>query len=117
MTTLSTIQYATIACIGTISAFLSLLGSIAIILKGKNKARNDPYHRFVLCLSFYDFVVSTIVILQPWVIPSDSGLPYPFGIGNDVSCTVARSLTVGGSFMVTFYNCYLSLLLFIDCQI
>ena len=117
MTTLSTIQYATIACIGTISAFLSLLGSIAIIIKGKNKARSDPYHRLVLCLSFYDFLVSTTVILQPWVIPSDSGLPYPFGIGNDVSCTVARSLTVGGSFMVTFYNCYLSLLLFIDCQI
>jgi hypothetical protein len=103
---LSVAQSVVLVSLSTTSATLSLFGSFTIIRYAQRRARKDLYHRLVLLLSVIDIIVSTTIILQPWLVPQEGG--YRWSFGNTRTCSML------GFFMrfplgVAFINCYLSL--------
>lgn len=71
----------------TFTSLLSIYGSVSIIvIIIKKKAWNYLFQRIVLGLSVADIVATTAAILQPFLVPSSTGLK--FAIGNQGTCTM-----------------------------
>lgn len=81
-------QYKTIVVMLAVSGTLSILGSGWIIAAVGRKAVTKPnakFERIMLGLSVADILGSTSSLLQPFLLPSYSQLP--FAIGNDATCS------------------------------
>ena len=71
-----------------------------------NGRHGDLYHRILVLLSSYDLILTSTLLLQPWLIPKENG--YPWSFGTTASCSMM------GFFMrftvaVAITNAYLSL--------
>ena len=99
-------QYLTLVSIGTVSASLSLLGSLSIVYVA-HKRLHEIYHRLVFLLSLSDTVVSLCVTLEPYLLPTHT--LYPMAVGNTASCSTIGFLVRASAMCVSLYNCYLSI--------
>ncbi|KAL7535193.1 hypothetical protein ACHAWF_005082 [Thalassiosira exigua] len=80
-----------------VSCFLSATGSLMIVSQVSRSPfnRSKPQQRLMLGLSISDFCTSTIWILTPLFMPSDSGAAW--AVGNQTTCNVQ-------GFIVTLFN-------------
>lgn len=105
---LTSAQYLVAFCAGCLSSGLSLLGSgtiVYLVLK-QSRLHETIYHRIVFGLSCMDLVVTVAVILQPFLLPSYTRLP--FASGQIATCDGVAFLLhyYLGSYI---YSCELSL--------
>jgi hypothetical protein len=99
-------QYLSLVTAGIFSCLLSLFGSctiIFLILQSEHRT-GEVYHRLVFGMSISDLFFTSGLLLQPFLMPSETG--FPFAIGNQTTCNIMGFIA---PFFVTSY-CYSSFL-------
>jgi len=81
-----------------ISGFLSALGSYFVVSDIARKVwhgkATDPYQRFMVGLSLYDIIFSSMFFLGAWLTPKETG--WLWAVGNTASCTSEGFLFIFG---------------------
>ena len=96
---------------GSISAFLSLVGSGCIVVMASRKLKKSIMDRFLFALSISDMISSTGNLLMQWLIPFSLNLAG--AIGNHASCSATGFLLMTGNIAGCIFNSYLSCYFFL----
>jgi len=102
-------QQIALKVLGISSGSLSLIGSCTIAFKILRdlalKRYMTPYDRIILGLSTCDILSSISFIIQPFLLPSETGLAWAFG--STATCEAAGALSLSLPWAI-WYNCILS---------
>lgn len=105
MSELSTGKYAALICCLLVSSLLSIAGSGTIVRIAHMKL-SSTYQRFLFMLSLSDIISSLFLLLNPFLVPKDSG--YSWAAGSDKTCAFVGFFFVFGALQVSLYNSFLS---------
>jgi hypothetical protein len=90
--TLTDTQQKVLNLLPFLSASLSIGASSTIICLVCRSGFDTPYKRILFGLSFYDIVFSTVITLQPFLLPAATSTRL-WASGNDATCTVLGALS------------------------
>lgn len=106
-------QYATLVIVTALSAFLSVLGSVAVTRIAYLKM-TSTYQRFLFMLSLTDILNSIFLLFHQLVLPESPD--FYWAVGNTKTCSMAGFFLIFGSLSVAMYSCYLSLYFYLSIQ-
>lgn len=100
-------RYIPLMILAPLSSTVSIIGSCCILYMSYPKLGNEIKQRLLFCLSLADLFLSASIVVMPFAIPSDLGLPG--AVGNHASCTVAGLVFSTAGKTSCYVNAYLSL--------
>eukprot|EP00934_Nitzschia_sp_Nitz4_P001512 Nitzschia sp. Nitz4//scaffold12_size214221//184728//185894//NITZ4_001530-RA/size214221-processed-gene-0.180-mRNA-1//-1//CDS//3329535110//1512//frame0 len=106
-------EYMTLMLVMAVSAFLSMLGSIAVMRISYLKL-TSTYQRFLFMLSLADLFHSAFLGLNQFLVPASNN--YPWSFGGSTTCRMGGFFLHYGSVSVAMTSCFLSIYFFCSIQ-
>lgn len=101
MPSLSVLQQRVYYIGGTISAFLSIVGSSLIILSVRRRSETGTYERILERMSWFDVAHSSALVFMPYLTPSVSGI---WSIGTPATCAFMGFMAQMGQAVYCYSN-------------